>query len=85
MYWVRYRESRPEDESLCIVATRIHNKMRAEIYTYVYEGDESYWVSKSGNKLKCANSDQWCAVEDIIEDVKDRIIDDMTLMRNIYF
>jgi hypothetical protein len=46
------------------------------LWTYHFNGLDSYWETNNGNRIICGKYDKWCDVEDIIANVEERIEDE---------
>ena len=76
MHWKVYKDESPGDGQSCIVARFVNRDGTPStcILTYVRMGfGESYWQTKSGDRILCNDTDNWCYVDDVIDAVADRI------------
>lgn len=79
MHWKRLDRDSPNDGTTCVVGhfARGHNKPIMGLWKYCYFGDNSYWLTKHGEKISCGKYDNWCDVEDIIDVVGEKIEDEL--------
>ena len=77
MHWRVYANLPPPNGELCVVGRLRNGKTCTGIYTFYYFGDDSYWESSNGHRLKCDKKDHWCPVQSIIDSVSDRVIDEI--------
>ena len=79
MHWELIGNTTPPSNTLCIVGRVVSKTVPPSIgiYSFIYDSDKSYWISNKGDKVECLPYDHWCTVEDIVSNVKDRIIDEL--------
>ena len=72
---------KPSDGTTCVVGHFIQGSSSSKpimgLWKYCYFGDNSYWLTKNGNKVYCGKYDNWCDVEDIIEAVSEKVEDEL--------
>ena len=79
MHWSILNNSKPGSGTECIVGHFIKG-VRTPVFgvwKYYFAGEESYWLTKDGTHIPCNRSDNWCAVEDVIDAVGERIEDEL--------
>lgn len=77
MRWNIIKDKIPPSGVDCIVGRVVDGSPSYGIYTYFYSS-EPYWYSQSnGIKVKVLEYDHWYYVDDLIEHVKDMIIEDI--------
>lgn len=67
MHWKRLDRNSPVDGHFLPNAS----KPLVGLWKFCYSGNNSYWLTSSGDKINCFNTDNWCDVEDIISAVED--------------
>lgn len=79
MHWKRLDRNSPADGTTCVVGHFLPNtsKPLVGLWKFCYSGNNSYWLTNSGDKIDCFNTDNWCDVEDIILAVEDKIVEDI--------
>lgn len=75
MKWKLFNRDSPPDGMTCVVGHFIHDRQRPVygVWKFCYSGYDSYWLTKDGKQIKCNKYDNWCNVEDIIDEVTSRI------------
>lgn len=75
MKWQRLDRSSPLDGTMCVVGHFVKGQRKPimGLWRYCYFGDDSYWQTKNGERVKCGKYDNWCDVEDIIDAVGERV------------
>ena len=79
MHWKRLDRQSPFDGTTCVVGHFINGQRKPimGLWKYCYFGDNSYWLTKHGEKVSCGKYDNWCDVEDIISVVSEKIEDEL--------
>jgi len=79
MHWERLDRSSPSDGTTCVVGHFIQGQRKpiVGIWKFCYRGSDSYWETKSGEKITCGKYDNWCDIEVIINNVYERIEDEI--------
>jgi hypothetical protein len=77
--WKQLDRNSPEDGSICVVGHFLPNasKPLVGLWKFCYFDNSSYWLTRSGDKIDCSNTDNWCDVEDIISAVEDKLVEDI--------
>ena len=77
MFWSLYKYLHPHHGALCImVRPSKSGKPISGMFSFNYCGDGSFWATKNGIRIKCLDIDKWCPVDDVIENVQDRLLDE---------
>lgn len=78
MHWRIYGKETPPNLEDCIVGRVYKGETQTGVFTYHYFGSESYWEGKNGYTVKCDRHDNWCPVQSVIDNVAERIEDDLS-------
>lgn len=74
MYWRILKHEKPSRGSKCVVAYYNENKKPS---FGIYEYYENYWENRNHFTIPCRQSDHWCYVEEIINNIEKKFEDDV--------
>ena len=77
MYWRILRQLQPQYGERCVVKRLHNNKAQSGVFLYTTAG----WQSSSGHISACDSNDRWCPLQDIVNNVADRIVSEMQAYR----
>lgn len=77
LHWRILRNESPNNYEQCIVGRISKHGVRASMLTFSFNGREAFWVHKNGNSVKCNDNDHWCPVSCIIQQVEDKVVEEI--------